>query len=982
MLALSIIQVQTAIIAQTTFYINGIEDNRSFLTFYITNVNVYQSGKILKNRQVAIKDGKIEAIGEKLQIPEGAKVLQAQGAYLYPAFIDLYSDYGIEKAENIKPEKKETDDETLLGWNKAIKSYQHAANLLKKNESKLTAYQKAGFGYTVSHVYDGIARGTGCLVALNNQKNVESVIESKSASFYSFKKGSSTDTYPSSLTGAIALLRQTFEDAKWYNSAKGKTNYTNLNLEAWNENLKLPRVFECSDKNDIYRADKIAKEFGTSFIFKTSGNEYREIEAVKKMGANLIVPIFPAKSFYINSFEEAMQIPLHELMHWEHANFNVKAIVDAGIPFAITADGSDLNQFFNRLAVIYQTGVSTKQIVDALTLTPAKMLGKENQLGKIEVGYPASFFISQDSLFGNSFKISASCVNGIWTRFKPEVQLKNGNYVFYIVPDTIRVEVDHEKVLKISDPKKKYNFKVTEDFNVLQVIVSKKDSIVYSLRGVILADTLASGRGIDILRESHSWKLMYLPNNQVAVSDSNVSKIERPISPILYPFNAWGYEKIPEQKVYLIKNITVWTSEKEGILYENDVWLEGGKIKKVGKNLSVSGAVVIDGFGKHLTAGIIDEHSHICLTNGVNEYGKATSAEVRMADVIDENDIDMYRQLAGGVTTAQLLHGSANPIGGQSAIIKFRWGNSADNLLIKEAPGFIKFALGENPRQANGFGSNRYPQTRLGVEQYYYDHFSRAQAYKQAQKNYASSKDKIKIAPRKELYLEAIAEILEQKRFVTCHSYIQSEINMLMHVADSFNFKINTFTHVLEGYKVASKLAKHGAGASTFSDWWAYKYEVNDAIPFNAFILNDKNVNTAINSDDAEMGRRLNQEAAKAMKYGGMSETDALNMVTINPAKMLHIDALTGSIKEGKQADVVIWNNHPLSIYAKVDYTFVEGKLLYEASKQTEIKKERDQLKIKLIEKMMRSGKSNSEMRSAPKGIKQHYHCDTEINYE
>ncbi len=288
---------------------------------------------------------------------------------------------------------------------------------------------------------------------------------------------------------------------------------------------------------------------------------------------------------------------------------------------------------------------------------------------------------------------------------------------------------------------------------------------------------------------------------------------------------------------------------------------------------------------------------------------------------MDAEDVDIYRNLAGGVTSIQILHGSANPIGGRSAIIKLKWGEKADNLVYQNSPKFIKFALGENVKQAN-WGDNartRFPQTRMGVEQVFTDYFQRAQEYdalKKSGKPY-----------RKDLELETIAEILNKERFISCHSYVQSEINMLMKVAEKFNFRINTFTHILEGYKVADKMVEHGVGGSTFSDWWAYKYEVNDAIPFNAPIMHNAGVLVAINSDDAEMSRRLNQEAAKSVKYGDISEEDAWKFVTLNPAKLLHIDDRVGSIKVGKDADVVLWSDNPLSIYAKAEKTIIEGKV-------------------------------------------------------
>jgi imidazolonepropionase-like amidohydrolase len=304
-----------------------------------------------------------------------------------------------------------------------------------------------------------------------------------------------------------------------------------------------------------------------------------------------------------------------------------------------------------------------------------------------------------------------------------------------------------------------------------------------------------------------------------------------------------------------------------------------------------------------------------------------------------------------------LLHGSANPIGGQSAIIKLRWGKSPEEMKFEKADGFIKFALGENVKQSNWGDYNvvRFPQSRMGVEQVYYDQFTRAKEYDAKQKMFASMSDKTKFPPafHRDLELEALAEILNQKRFITCHSYVQSEINMLMHVADSMGFKVNTFTHILEGYKVADKMKAHGVGASTFSDWWAYKMEVKDAIPYNAALLTQMGITTAINSDDAEMGRRLNQEAAKTIKYGGMTEEEAWKMVTLNPAKLLHIDNKVGSIKVGKDADVVLWSDNPLSVYAKAEKTIIDGKIYYDIEEDVKLRIDIQKERARIIQKML-----------------------------
>ncbi|MDA9325519.1 amidohydrolase, partial [Flavobacteriales bacterium] len=442
------------------------------------------------------------------------------------------------------------------------------------------------------------------------------------------------------------------------------------------------------------------------------------------------------------------------------------------------------------------------------------------------------------------------------------------------------------------------------------------------------------------------------------------------------------------KKTILFKNATLWTNEEIGIVNSADIVISNGKIVAIGKNLDTTqipnfenlNIDIVDASGKHITSGIIDEHSHIAISKGVNESSQAVTAEVSIADVINPDDHNIYRQIAGGVTCSQLLHGSANPIGGQSALIKLRWGSSAEDMKIKNCDGFIKFALGENVKQSNwgSFNTTRFPQTRMGVEQVFFDAFYRAKNYKKEWSNYNNLSIKQKrerLPPREDLELNTLVEILDGKRHITCHSYIESEINMLMHVADSMGFNINTFTHILEGYKIADKLKNHGAGASTFSDWWAYKFEVNDAIPYNAAILNQKGVITAINSDDAEMGRRLNHEAAKAVKYGDTSEEDAWKMITLNPAKLLHLDNRMGSLKVGKDADIVVWSENPLSIYAQVEQTYIDGNCYFDLT-QNLLNKERDNReKIRIIKKLSKTKeKSKTKYKPAKEKL---YHCDS-----
>ncbi|HSR69016.1 MAG TPA: amidohydrolase family protein [Acidobacteriota bacterium] len=406
----------------------------------------------------------------------------------------------------------------------------------------------------------------------------------------------------------------------------------------------------------------------------------------------------------------------------------------------------------------------------------------------------------------------------------------------------------------------------------------------------------------------------------------------------------------------VIRDASIMTMGPQGTIERGSVLIRDGKIAAVGTDIEVpEGARVVDGQGKWVTPGIIDCHSHIAL-DSINEGGTSVSSMTGTEDVIDPDDFDIYRDLAGGVTTANLLHGSANPIGGKNQVVKMRWGKTAEELKFEGAKPGIKFALGENPKRPGiplftRGRDRRYPSSRMGVEDVIRDAFNRAQAYQQEWEEYESKKAQgvsPLISPRRDLQLEPLVEILKGERLVHSHCYRADEILMLIRVAEDYGFTIGTFQHVLEGYKVAEEIAAHGAGASTFSDWWAYKVEAYDAIPYNAAIMHNKGVLVSINSDSAEEARHLNQEAAKTMRYGGLSAEEALATVTLNPAKQLRIDDRVGSLEEGKDADLVLWNNFPLSVYAVAEEVYIDGEQYFsremEAQRLAQLEEEKQRL--------------------------------------
>ena len=975
--------------AQEGFPINGMKQTKSIVHAYVgaTVQTSYDSSPSQKD--ILVKDGKIIKVGSSLSIPENAVVHNVEGTYIYPGFIELNSDYGqpeVKRSEWTPRPQIESKTPGAYHWNEAIKPEYRASENFQTNGSDAKSLRKMGFGASLSHRKDGIARGTGTLVSLHDEVH-SAIIKPDASAHYSFSKGSSRQSYPSSLMGMIALLKQTYHDANWY-AAGGNKEDRNLSLEAWNANQALPQFFDPLDYLSALRADKLGDEFGVQYIIYGSGEEYKRIEDVKSTNATFVVPLGFPDAYDVEDPYLAEFVNLSQLKHWELAPANLAMLEKAGVSFAISASNSE--DFWSEMNKAIAYGLSEKAALKALTHTPAKLLGAENVLGSLSAGKLANFNIFSEPLFSEDMELLSYVVHGDELKLKEKASFDiRGSYALNILDKTFE--------LKITGSPERPKAKITLDSTEFESTFKLELKAVYlnlyhdsifngniRLTG-FYDDESMSGTAQKADGNWVKWTASLKEEHELSNESENKGDKEekRALGEVWYPNMAYGYTSPPSAKATLFKNATVWTSSDEGILENTDVAILNGKIIAIGKDLEARAVFraaaqnleVIDATGKHITAGIIDEHSHIAISRGVNESGQNSSAEVSIADVVNPDDVNIYRQLAGGVTAAQLLHGSANPIGGQSAIIKMRWGSNAEDMKIKDAAPFIKFALGENVKQSNwgDYNTIRYPQTRMGVEQTFYDYFWRAKRYEKAKADAKRSGKPFRV----DLEMETLVQILNSERFISCHSYIQSEINMLMHVADSMGFTLNTFTHILEGYKVADKMKAHGAGASTFSDWWAYKYEVNEAIPYNASILNEVGVTVAINSDDAEMARRLNQEAAKSVKYGGMSEEDAWNMVTINPAKLLHIDHRTGSLEEGKDADIVLWSDNPLSIYAIAEKTFVDGKCLYDRSKDQEQANRIREERSRIVQLMLDAKAGGARVQKVEPVPTHHYHCDT-----
>jgi N-acetylglucosamine-6-phosphate deacetylase len=462
---------------------------------------------------------------------------------------------------------------------------------------------------------------------------------------------------------------------------------------------------------------------------------------------------------------------------------------------------------------------------------------------------------------------------------------------------------------------------------------------------------------------------------ETATTGPGAARNKEPLYQPNYPLGAFGRDtsEAPPQETLVLMNGTIWTAGPQGIIENGYVIISDGKIVAVGSgepDRLPANHEVIDLKGRHVSPGIIDAHSHIASDSGINEGSQAITCEVRLQDYVNPDDINIYRQLAGGTTAANTMHGSANPIGGQNAVIKFRWGQDPDELLMAEAPKGVKFALGENVKRAGeggGFGQTqaprRYPGSRMGVPEIVADAFRAAQDYQRAKESYNGNGG---LPVRTDLELEALVEMLNGERLIHCHSYRQDEILAMLRVLEEFGIQIGSLQHILEGYKVASEMAEHGknlarndgrgATASTFSDWWAYKFEVYDAIPYNGAIMHNAGVVVSFNSDDAELARRLNTEAAKAVKYGGVPQEEAIKFVTLNPAKQLRIDEHVGSLEVGKHADLVIWTGSPLSTRSRVEQTWIDGRKYFDRAEDLKAREKVREMRAALIQRVLSSG--------------------------
>lgn len=1001
LLALLIFTLVVPVSAQvSTTPVQGLRTKTVRLVAYVNCTAIPEPGQRIDSAVIIVRDNRIVSVGKNAAIPNGADVRDLHGAFVYAGFVDPYVDVADLGAgrKNTRPAFNEEDEgpntppqQGAHHWNEAVRPERIVTDALRLNDETAKTWNKLGYTTLGISSHDGIFSGSMAVATAKAGSASEVVIADHVAQRLGFQKGSSKTPYPSSLMGSIALIRQTLMDAAWYGKAidakglpQNELPEPNVSLEALHQAVtaKTPFIVEATDEHDVQRWHLIAKEAGIPIIVKGSGSEYRRYAMLAPYKGPIILPMTTPETPDVRDPVDARNVGLTDLIHWYWAADNPRIMDSVGYSIAFTLDGlKDKTSALKQLRLFAKRGWTRDKALAALTTVPAKILSVDDQVGRIAPKYAANLVMMSKDLFDDDAIIRAVIVDGQQYDIAPTAKIDvRGTWTLTskALPSPVTVTIKGTA----EQPSASMKMDTTDLSSTFSL---SNNTISMSVRADMIkpAGTLRTSLRADSILMNGSWLMVdgtTVPlvmrrdstYDERAEPRSVVIESRRPL-PTWLPLGPFGLDGVPPQEDVILKNATVWTMGKDSILTEADVRITGGKIAAVGKGLT--GGKEIDCSGMHITPGIIDEHSHIAITRGVNEGTHAVTTEVRIGDVLDPDDVNIYRQLSGGVTGTHLLHGSANPMGGQLQFIRMRWGADAEGIKQQGAKPTVKFALGENVKQSN-WGDKfrtRYPQTRMGVEEIMRDAFQAAREYERKRK--AASLGGAPV--RQDIQLDALVEILNSERNIHCHSYVQSEILMLMRLAEEFGFKVHTFTHILEGYKVASEMAKHGAGASSFADWWAYKFEVYDAIPESPAIMHEQGVTVSINSDDAEMARRLNQEAAKSIAYGGVSEYDAMKFVTLNAAKQMVAEDRVGSIEVGKEADIVVWNGNPLSNMTRVERTFVEGRQYFSREQDAKLRVRDAELRTFLEQQAMAA--ANGGAPTAPPSRKQRreYECET-----
>ncbi|MFZ9855230.1 MAG: amidohydrolase family protein [Limisphaerales bacterium] len=890
-----------------------------------------QPGSVFSNATVVIRDGRIAAVGTEITPPPDARVWNLAGQTIYAGFIDPY----LSVSRTNRPVRTRMDEDSSGTGRQARATdggggYRFfgvtgqeidpgqtgpGANLNAVTPERRTSQswspstkdleELRELGLTAGNIVptQGIIRGQSSVATLGDDSPGESLLSLDptrgTAQHIAFEVPGGEGVFPNSLMGTISAIRQAYWDARWWGDAQAaflKSPQSaprppvNPALEALQLSLgSQPVVVEPGSILMTERARHLAQELGWSphLILVASGGEWRRPDLIEPSRNAYIVPLDLPALPKFPKEEGWDDVDLDLLRAWDWAPENPSVLRRAGATIALTTHGIGDRKEF-----------------------------RKNLIAAIDRGLSPTDALAALTTIPSQFCQVAPLLGTIET----------GKLANLTICDAKGYFDPEGKVLSVWIQGRPYLVTPPED------AAKKKEATPKTAD----ANATAKSEKSDTSEKDAAKKreLRDLAKKRLA---------ETPLS---------GRGALTNPAVVLVRGATIWTCGPQGILTNASLLVRNGRIEQVG-GVDTSGPIhEIDGRGLHVTPGLIDAHSHSMIVGGVNEGSLPSSAMVRIGDVVNSETPHIHQQLAGGLTIANLLHGSANPIGGQNQVIKLRSGASPEDLKFTNAPSGIKFALGENVKQANWGDkfTTRFPQTRMGVPTFIGNRFTAAQQYAATWKAWRDGGQKGP-APRRDLELDAIVEILEGKRLIHCHSYRQDEILAFLRLMESFGVRVATLQHILEGYKVADEIARHGAGASAFADWWAYKYEVIDAIPYAGALMQDRGVVVSFNSDSSDHARRLNFEAAKGIKYGGMSREAALNLVTLNPAKQLRIDRWVGSLEPGKDADFVVWSGDPLDSSSVCLQTWIEGRQYFGRDRETEraaaLQREREALLAK-----------------------------------